>query len=176
MLFMIEPNENSVATPYKKPDIEVMKEKALQCQNLEIIATQLSEELLRGSSVNNIEEKIKERYSYISSALRYVLANKCLDIGRTEDGLRLAQQPYQKAQSADFNYCQGGLEFTTGIGYRLLGDFKTAKEHLTKALESYPGIENYNYVKEMYVDGIISESGFGGFPWFSCKKLAQTLN
>lgn len=175
MILLVKPQEMMVANSIKQPDIEELKERALQNQNIAVYAQQISSELSRGSDVNSIERSISS-YQHITNALRYVISNQCLEMGRITDGLRLSQQPYQKAQSADFIYCQGSLDFTTAIGYRLLGDFCTAKKYLNQALESYPGIEKYNFVKEMYVDGIISESGFAEFPWYACKKLAKTLS
>jgi 2-polyprenyl-3-methyl-5-hydroxy-6-metoxy-1,4-benzoquinol methylase len=153
-----------------------LKDRAKAAHNVGIYAQQLIKELLEGSSVNSINETINTRYSLCSNILRYVVANKCFEIGQIEDGLGLIQQPYEKAQSADFNYCQGSQLFTIAIGYRMLGDFITAKRYLGEAMRAFPGIEKYNFVKEMYVDGIISESGFSQHSWFSCKTLLKSFS
>jgi hypothetical protein len=59
--------------------------------------------------------------------------------------------------------------------YVELGDFKTAKEIFKKASSMYPQIMEYNFIKELRLDGVLSDTVLNESMWFNCLRHIKSL-
>ena len=56
-----------------------------------------------------------------------------------------------------------------------IGDFKTAKEIFEKANSMYPHIMEYNFIKELRLDGVLSDTILNESIWFNCLRHSKSL-
>jgi len=78
-------------------------------------------------------------------------------------------------QAGDVNCSAATVEFIKGMFYRELGDFKQADDHIKIAMSMYPDVLSKNFVKELILEGVLSESVFNESIWYACSRQSKMM-
>ena len=84
-------------------------------------------------------------------------------------------EQYKEGQTEDIQLCKGTALHYTGIAHRQMGDFLEAKKHFLAAKEKFPRFEDYNFIEDLKLDGIISDEGFAQYIWWNNEKILEEL-
>lgn len=133
-------------------------------------------ELSEESYVNSIIKEINE-YKHTSNLIVFTLVTFLFQNTGNRDTIAeiLDSYKWKDDQSRDINCCEAGYEFFRGLMYVELGDFKTAKEIFKKASSMYPQIMEYNFIKELRLDGVLSDTVLNESMWFNCLRHNKSL-
>lgn len=82
---------------------------------------------------------------------------------------------WSNAQASDIQCCAATFEYFKGMFYREMGDFTRAIDQYKKAKFLYPQFMEHNVVKEMLLEGILSEQHFGEYFWYSNEKTCKLI-
>jgi 2-polyprenyl-3-methyl-5-hydroxy-6-metoxy-1,4-benzoquinol methylase len=133
-------------------------------------------ELLGMSNVNNSIGEIS-KYKHTSNLIVYMILTSTM--GNPEKRELCAEifdtYKWDPTQASDQNCCEATFEYMKGMFYRELGDFTMSKQFLAKANELYPDVLSRNLVKELILEGVLSESVFGDYIWYACYKQSKNL-
>jgi len=132
-------------------------------------------ELFETKNVNTIIDGIFEKFPLTSNQAFLGLAPTLLQSGMNREVIVLMEQ-YKEEQSEDIVFCRGTSLFYKGCAYRQMGDFLRAKRCFEEAKENYPRFEDYIFIKDLMIDGVISESNFAYYPFIQNKKALESLS
>lgn len=132
--------------------------------------------LLDSTNVSNTIEYIKS-HKHTSNIITYHLLNR---LPATKWGLKKMSEifdgyTWSNAQASDLQCCAATFEYFRGMFYREMGDFTRAIEQYKKAKFLYPRFMEHNVVKEMLLEGILSEQHFNGYFWYSNEKTCKLI-
>jgi 2-polyprenyl-3-methyl-5-hydroxy-6-metoxy-1,4-benzoquinol methylase len=122
--------------------------------------------------------EMREKYPNHSNSLLLVYVSWLIPQGRFRESLDLIGNPdsaWKDNQSEDINSCKSTLHYFKGIVYRCLGDFSNSKKCLEEAMGGYPNFDKYNFISDMTIDGLVVESIFNPYNWYSCKKMLEQM-
>lgn len=133
--------------------------------------------LFNESNVTIIVDSIKA-LKHTSNLITHLLLTQ-LPSGK--EGLRKMSAIFDNytwngTQAWDIQCCAATYEFFRGMFYREVGDFTRAIEQFRRAKFLYPRILDNNAVKEMVLEGILSETVFGEYFWYSNEKVLKLMS
>jgi 2-polyprenyl-3-methyl-5-hydroxy-6-metoxy-1,4-benzoquinol methylase len=137
---------------------------------------EIIKELLASSNVNNSIGEILS-YKYTSNYITFMLVTTLMGMPDKRDFLATIFDTYtwNNTQSFDINCCEASYGYLKAMFYRELGDFSTYKRVLKTAQSMYPSILSKNFVKELLLEGVLSESIFAEYLWYSCYKQCKIV-
>jgi hypothetical protein len=133
-------------------------------------------ELFGCSDVISIIRTLKE-YKYSSNLLAFSLLSTLIQDPTKRDIIAhiIDEYEWDENQAFDMNCCKASFEFYKAMMYKELGDFKSAMEGVHIALGMYPDVFGYNFVKELKLEGVLSDSIFNEYLWFNCYRQSKTM-
>ena len=134
----------------------------------------IKKELFESTDVSIIIEKVLDQFPHTSNQAFIEFARPLLESGRNEQTIVLMDQ-YREGQSENIEICYATSLHLKGIALRQMGDFLAAKKYFMDAKKNYPRFENYNFIEELKIDGIISDSSFSPFTWWNNNKMLEAL-
>lgn len=159
-----------------KEYLELLKEIYSEHDKTYFNKNDIIKELLASTNVNNsIGEIISHKHT--SNFIVYMLLTTLLGMPNKQDFIATIFDTYQwnDTQAFDVNCCKASFEYLKGMFYRELGDFSNAKKVLNTAKLLYPAILTKNFVKELLLEGVLSESIFVDYLWYSCYKQCNIM-
>jgi len=132
----------------------------------------IGKELSDGIYVNIGIDRTKTESPRTYNVRNLALANMFLENGRTLDALSFLKE-YGAGQPEDANCCYGSFLYLRAMCHRQLGDFVLAKKLLTECATHYPNIRKYNFVKDLEIDGLVSNTVFSNYLWWNAEKILQ---
>ena len=140
----------------------------------------------------NINEKIKELYDnsdvisiirtlkedkHSSNILAFSLLSTLIQDPTKRDIIAhiIDEYEWDENQAYDMNCCKASFEFYKSMMYKELGDFKSANNTIEVALGMYPNIYGYNFVRELKLEGVLSDSIFNEYLWFNCYRQHKVM-
>lgn len=177
MMILLSKADAKVVVPNNPKQLfDAIKERYAEHDKTFFNINEIIKELLASTNVNNSIGQINS-YKHTSNNIVYMLITTLL--GRPEQREFLAEildtYKWDDSQAHDTNCCEASFQYVKGMFYRELGDFTLAKQHVDIALSMYPDVLSKNFVKELILEGVISESVFGEYLWYSCYKQSEML-
>lgn len=176
-LILLKPDSKALNKPIPVVKTEELKEELLSLyrENDTNNANNQAwiKELSSGIYVNSIIYRIKEESPNTYNFRNIVLANSLLEAGRPLDGLKILTE-YGPDQPEDPNCNYGTFLYIKAMCYRQLGDFILSKKLLEECANYYPNIRKYNFVKDLEIDGLVSNSVFSSYMFWNAEKILQS--
>lgn len=124
---------------------------------------------------NNIDYINSLKHTSNVMALSYING-----LPNNKDSMRVMAEVFDKykwtvTQANDIQCCEATFEFLRGMFCREIGDFSRAAHCYKAAKFMYPRIMDRNVVKEMLIDGILSEQQFNNYFWYMNEKACQAV-
>lgn len=120
---------------------------------------QYQKELLEGKDVTAIGSDIYNNTKYYTNVYAIMLTEVLLNSGKVGLAKRLIETcPYKPDASSDVGANLGSFFHLMSMIKRHEGDFVSFKRLNDMSIEYYLPVQNYNIVREMKMNGIISES------------------
>lgn len=145
-----------------------------QMQARSDIIKEMAVELSGDRNVGSIIEKLKEKLPDIYSQCLLSMAANLLEHHRIYDVLECLQE-YKDGQPEDSEHNRGACCYFEAMCYRQLGDFLTSRKLLRECTRHYPNIRKYNFVKELAIDGVVSNTGFTEYSWWNAERALQAF-
>ena len=136
--------------------------------------SEINKELFRSTDVSSIIERVLAELPHTSNQAFLSLATPLLEAGRNKQVIGFMEQ-YREGQSGNTDICFATFLYFKGLALRQMGDFLAAKRCFMDAKENYPRFETYNFIEELKIDGIISDSGFAHYTWWNNNKMLESL-
>lgn len=132
--------------------------------------------LLDSSNVSNSVDVIKS-YKHTSNLITFHFLSS---LPANKFGLKKMSEifdsyAWSNAQASDIQCCAATFEYFRGMFYREMGDFTRAIDQFKKARFLYPQFMEHNVVKEMLLEGILSEQSFQEYYWYSNEKTCRDI-
>lgn len=162
---------NNHALLYKK-----LKEMYGECSKTFFNFQQKIIELFGISDVNIIIRELKE-HKYTSNFIAFALLNQLI---QRLDKRNIMEQiinrfEWDYSQPGDINTCPASLLFFDGMIRKENGDFRGAYERLKNAMDMYPQFMSYNFVKELKMEGVLSDTVLNEYLWFNCLRQLKSM-
>lgn len=160
----------------KQEYLRFLQERYKEHNNTYFKINEINLELFQPSNVSISIEKIKS-YKHTSNWIAFTYLTQLLTMPNQMDKIANLLDNYQwdYTQAPDENCCPASVEYIRGIFYREMGDFDQAKMQFEKAKSMYPQYLRHNFVKELILDGVVSESVFNNYLWFSCERFMRAM-
>ncbi len=173
MLFLLNPNSDktlaTIPSNYDESVKRLDEQDACSGKTKEIF-----KELFTDTDVSKIINRIQNELPNTSNQAFFAAIPQLVQAGRNQQIITFLNQ-YREGQSEDIELCYGTALHYKGLAYRQMGDFLEAKNHFLRAKENYPRFEDYNFIKELKIDGIISDEGFSNYSWWQNQKFLDDL-
>lgn len=134
----------------------------------------IGKELSVSTNVTTIIDKVSSALPNCSNYAFIAFVPYLLQNGLNQHVIDLMGM-YTDGQPEDIEMCEATFVHYKGVALRQMGDFLGAKECFLEAKERYPRFEDYNFIHDLILDGIISESGFTRYVWWNNSKLLADL-
>jgi 2-polyprenyl-3-methyl-5-hydroxy-6-metoxy-1,4-benzoquinol methylase len=178
MLAILDKNKSNETYINQAEDIfPMLQERYTEHNNTFFQQKEIVLKLLNESNVTIIVDTIKS-LKHTSNLITHLLLTQ---LPSNREGLRKMSAifdgyTWNGTQAWDIQCCAGTFEFFRGMFYREVGDFTRAIEQFRRAKFLYPRITDNNAVKEMMLEGIMSDSVFGEYFWYSNEKVLKAVS
>jgi len=133
-------------------------------------------ELSENKDVIALGKRIFEELPFTSNiyllAITETLNNQGL-FGKAYDFINSME--YREGRPYDLGCHKGTYFFLKALLARQRGDMMSCKEFVDLSIETYPPIEKYNIIREMMINGILSESIMSRFHYYSAVQLKKSI-
>jgi 2-polyprenyl-3-methyl-5-hydroxy-6-metoxy-1,4-benzoquinol methylase len=138
------------------------------------LISEIGKELFVDTNVSKIIGRVLSELPNVSNQAFLSFVPPLLEAGRNQQIISLMEQ-YKPGQTENINFCEGTALHYKGLAYRQMGDFLEAKKNLLAAKEKFPRFEDYNFIEDLKLDGIISDEGFAGYIWWNNLKILEEI-
>jgi hypothetical protein len=130
-------------------------------------------ELLGPIYVNTYIDRAKQEFPRTYNSILIYFANVLLENGKPLESLKCLND-YSDDQPEDVNTCYATNLYLKAMCYRQLGDFVKTRNFLEKCAAHYPNIRKYNFVRDLEIDGLVSNTAFAPYLWWNAERILQS--
>jgi SAM-dependent methyltransferase len=134
----------------------------------------IGKELFETLDVNSIIKRVLSEMPYTSNFAFMSFAQTLLEAGHNQHVIDLMEQ-YRDGQSENTEICYAAFVHYKGLALRQMGDFLGAKKCFQEAKENYPRFGDYNFIQDLKIDGVLSDSSFSILSWLRNERMLKEL-